>query len=184
MDWQIQREGLAKGDRKAQQMIFRQYGKAMYQLCRRYISPPEDAEEALMNGFMKLYRHNGRGEFADEAAFAGWMRRIMVNECLMMLRSRNSMLRVADAPEVIDGHDYGPENSLSAKELFLLLEQLPVGYRTVFNLYVVEGFTHKEIANCLEISEGSSKSQLSKARKLLAQLWKKENEYYALGKAR
>jgi DNA-directed RNA polymerase specialized sigma24 family protein len=147
MDFSKQLTDLKRQQGKAQQWLFEYYGKTMYALCRRYLSPAEEAEEAMMNGFLKVFIAVKEANFSNEPAFAGWMRKIMV-------------------------------------ELFAMIEDLPTGYRTVFNLYVIEGYTHKEIAGMMQISEGASKSQLSKARIKLAQWWKQKNDYYGLGKAR
>ncbi len=175
---------LKKEHKKAQLDVFAHYGKSMYALCRRYLSPAEEAEEAMMNGFLKVFTHISTASFTTEAAFAGWMRRIMVNECLQQLRKSHSFLMLTDVADENKADDQSPDFTLHAKELFAMIETLPTGYRTVFNLYVLEGYTHNEIADMMQISEGASKSQLSKARQKLAQLWKQKNAYYGLGKAR
>ncbi len=175
---------LRAGRQRAQQKLFESHGRSMYGLCRRYLSPAEEAEEAMMNGFLKVFAHIGRAGFESETAFVAWVRRIMVNECLQQLRKNHSFLTLTDAAEEERGEGNSPEFTIDAKELFAIIETLPVGYRTVFNLYVVEGYTHKEIAEIMQISEGASKSQLSKARLKLAQLWTQKNAYYGLGKAR
>jgi RNA polymerase sigma-70 factor (ECF subfamily) len=175
---------LKQGKERAQQILFEQQGKNMYALCRRYLSPAEEAEEAMMNGFLKVFERIKEGDFFNEAAFNGWMKKIMVNECLQQLRKSHSFLVMTDVGEEDKTDNTNPELTLNAKQLFEMIENLPTGYRTVFNLYVIEGFTHKEIAGMMQISEGASKSQLSKARVKLAQLWTQKNEYYGLGKAR
>lgn len=175
---------LKRKQERAQQLLFKQFGKIMYALCRRYLSPAEEAEEAMMNGFLKVFDKVKDGSFVNEAVFVGWMRRIMVNECLQQLRKTHSFLVMSDSVDEDKTDNASPELILQAKELFAMIESLPTGYRTVFNLYVVEGYSHKEIAELMQISEGASKSQLSKARQKLAQLWKQKNAYYGLGKAR
>jgi RNA polymerase sigma-70 factor (ECF subfamily) len=184
MDFDKQLIELQRERERAQQLFFERYGKTMYALCRRYLSPAEEAEEAMMNGFLKVFKKVKDATFSNELAFAGWMRRIMVNECLQQLRKSHSFLIMADADEVEKADSITQELTLDAKELFTLIDGLPAGYRTVFNLYVIEGYTHKEIAELMQISEGASKSQLSKARAKLAHLWKQKNEFYGLGKAR
>jgi RNA polymerase sigma-70 factor (ECF subfamily) len=169
---------------RAQQLLFEQQGKNMYALCRRYLSPAEEAEEAMMNGFLSIFKAVSGSSFESESAFYGWMRRIMVNECLQLLRKSHSFLVVTDVAEDDKADTINPELTLNAKQLFAMIENLPTGYRTVFNLYVIEGYTHKEIGALMHISEGASKSQLSKARVKLAQLWTQKNEFYGLGKAR
>jgi len=175
---------LKKQQHRAQQLLFEMHGKAMYALCRRYLSPAEEAEEAMMNGFLKIFFAVKDASFDNESAFAGWMRRIMVIECLQQLRKTHSFLVMADSSGEDKADLHSPDMTLGAKELFALIETLPTGYRTVFNLYVIEGYTHKEIAELMQISEGASKSQLSKARVKLAQLWTQKNAFYGLGKAR
>lgn len=184
MDFQKEFAGIQKKKEWAQQVIFNRYGKAFYALCRRYLSPAEDAEEAMMNGFLQIFNKAGEADFENEAAFVGWMRKVMVNACLQTLRKSKSFLVLAESTDQALSDNHEADTPLNAKELFAMLEELPAGYRTVFNLYVVEGYTHKEIAECMQISEGASKSQLSKARAKLAQLWKQKNAYYGLGKAR
>jgi RNA polymerase sigma-70 factor (ECF subfamily) len=184
MDFQKEIIALQKKKEWAQQLLFDRHGKAMYGLCRRYLSPAEEAEEAMMNGFLKIFTSIKDTDFQNEAAFIGWMRRIMVNECLQQLRKAHSFLVLAEGMEGDSTSDTTADMPLNAKELFNIIETLPAGYRTVFNLYVMEGYTHKEIADLMQISEGASKSQLSKARVKLAQIWKQKNEFYGLGKAR
>jgi RNA polymerase sigma-70 factor (ECF subfamily) len=184
MDFQKEIIALEKKQEWAQQLLFNRHGKAMYALCRRYLSPAEEAEEAMMNGFLKIFTRITETSFENEAAFSGWMRRIMVNECLQQLRKAHSFLILTDGAEGDKVDFITADMPLNAKELFQLIETLPTGYRTVFNLYVVEGYTHREIAEMMQISEGASKSQLSKARVKLAHLWKQKNEFYGLGKTR
>jgi RNA polymerase sigma-70 factor (ECF subfamily) len=154
----------------------------MFSVCKRYLRSREDAEEALVSGFYKVYSQID--SYTGAGNFEGWMRRIMVNECLQQLRKSHSFLVMTDLGEDDRADNHTPELTLNAKQLFEMIETLPTGYRTVFNLYVVEGYTHKEIAELMQISEGASKSQLSKARVKLAQLWTQKNEFYGLGKAR
>lgn len=161
------------GNLAAQKFLFDHLADPMMALCCRYVKNRADAEELLLDGFYKFFKHLKDFRYQGEAALYSWIRTIMVRECLMFLRRRHAFsLLSAEAAE-----DIAPENEplagLSAAEIFDLIVQLPVGYRTIFNLYVVEGMEHKEIAKVLAISEGTSKSQLSKAklalRKMLAQ---------------
>ena len=136
-------------------------------VCRRYVKSPEDAEELMLDGFYKFFKKLSSFHYQGEAPLYVWLKKIMINECLMMLRKKNVFTIVIES----DAEDIPLEaealNNLSAKEIFDLIVQLPVGYRTVFNLYVIEGMDHKEIAALMGIAEGTSKSQLSKARSLL-----------------
>lgn len=168
----------------AQKSLYDRFAVAMFILCRRYVKSDEEAEEVMMNGFLKLFQSLKSFTYIGDAATIGWMKKIMVNECLMQLRSNNSFLQLAadDFPETpIDDNVIG---ELSADEIFKLIVQLPVGYRTVFNLYVLENFNHREIAEILGISEGTSKSQLSKARQMLQQMLIKNNSDYAWRKTK
>jgi len=156
-----------QGSASAQKCLFDLLSDRMLLLCRRYLKSPEDAEEALLDGFYKFLKNLPAFHFHSDAALIGWLKKIMINECLMLLRKKNVFTIVTEA----DAEDIQLEeealNNLSAKEIFELVVQLPVGYRTVFNLYVVEGMDHKEIAALMGIAEGTSKSQLSKAKLLL-----------------
>jgi len=174
-----------KGSITAQKYFYDHFAVQMFLYCRRYLKTNEQAEEVLQNGFLKIFTGLIDFTFLNEAATVGWMKKIMLNECLQEIRKRNNVLSIADE---IDENIY-VENEvaiekLSADEIFRLITQIPVGYRTVFNLYVVEGFNHKEIAEMLKISEGTSKSQLSKARNLLQQLIITRNMVYEERNAR
>jgi RNA polymerase sigma-70 factor (ECF subfamily) len=132
-----------------------------------------------MNGFLKFFQTIDRFEYVNDAATFAWLKKLMVNGCLMELRMHSSFLQVAmdELPEVVQ--DEAVLHQLSAAEIFKLITKLPPGYRTVFNLFEVEGYTHKEIAAMLSISEGTSKSQLSKAKQMLQQLLHQQNSFYA-----
>ena len=157
-----------RGDPRAQRHLYNQYAGLMLTVCRRYLKRPEDAEEALLLGFAKVFR--ALPTFRQEGSFEGWVRRIMVNEALGELRRREPLhLSLEDfaQPENLAATPATADAQLQAEELLALLQELPAGYRTVFNLYALEGYSHPEIAELLGITEGTSKSQLSKARALL-----------------
>ncbi len=158
------------GSAAAQKCLFDLMADKMMVVCRRYIKGREDAEEILLDGFYKFFRQLPEFRYQGEAALYGWIKRIMINECLMSLRRRNSFTLLTEAPPEEVGFDEGLLEQLSADEIFALIVQLPIGYRTVFNLFVVEGMDHREIAASLGIAEGTSKSQLSKARALLQKM--------------
>ncbi len=137
----------------------------MYGVCLRYLKNQFDAEEALLNGFMKIYQHIG--QYEAKGSFEGWVRRVMVNEALAFLRKKEPLhLAIDDSHIQVAGVGTADEE-LAEEELVKLLQSLPAGYRAVFNLYAIEGYSHKEIAEMLDITEGTSKSQLSKARAML-----------------
>ena len=157
-----------RGEHRAQRQLYDQLAGLMLTVCRRYLKRREDAEEALLLGFAKMFRALPSYRFAG--SFEGWVRRIMVNEALMQLRQRETMTSSFEdfaQPENLATTPATADTQLQAEDLLALLATLPTGYRTVFNLYALEGYGHQEIAELLGISEGTSKSQLSKARALL-----------------
>ena len=160
-------------DRRAQQRLYDQYTPMMFAVCKRYIPKREDAEDVLVEGFFKVFANIG--QFKGEGSFEGWMRRIVANEALMMLR-KNQILTFPgdDSALARDLPDtFSIEADISAREILELLEKLPPGYRTVFNLYVLEGFKHHEIADMLGVSINTSKSQLILAKEKMRNLLKK-----------
>ncbi|MCC7505363.1 MAG: RNA polymerase sigma factor [Saprospiraceae bacterium] len=158
-------------DRAAQKWLYDRYAPLMFSVCRRYLRSREDAEEALVSGFFKVF--DQIESYSGAGSFEGWIRKIVVNESLMKLRKSNLLLFPGDElmhPDSTDG--FSIEAELSAREILELLDKLPTGYRTVFNLYVIEGFKHHEIADTLGISINTSKSQLILAKEKLRQLLK------------
>ena len=157
--------GCQRADTKAQKLLYERFAPQMYGVCLRYLKTEMDAEEALLNGFMKIYLHIG--SFEAKGSFEGWVRRIMVNEALGFLRKKEPLhLAIEDSHVQVAG-TASADQELAEGELLVLLAALPAGYRAVFNLYAIEGYAHKEIADMLGITEGTSKSQLSKARAML-----------------
>lgn len=156
-------------DRSAQKWLYERYSPLMFSVCRRYLRSREDAEEALVSGFYKVFSQISG--FSGNGSFEGWIRRIMVNECLMILRKNQPLTFPGDEAQIADQTDgFSIEADISAREILDLLDQLPPGYRTVFNLYVLEGFKHIEIAEMLGISINTSKSQLILAKEKLRNL--------------
>ncbi|MFD2244816.1 RNA polymerase sigma factor [Pontibacter ruber] len=157
--------GCQRADSKAQKCLYERYASPMYGVCLRYLKNQMDAEEALLNGFMKIYKNIG--QYEGKGSFEGWVRRVMVNEALGFLRKKEPLhLAIEDSHVQVAGVS-GADHDLAEGELMELLRTLPAGYRAVFNLYAIEGYSHKEIADMLGITEGTSKSQLSKARAML-----------------
>jgi RNA polymerase sigma factor (sigma-70 family) len=158
-------KGCVKGDRKAQYQLYVQYAPKMMAVCRRYTASSEDAEEVLSNAFIKVFQKIAT--FKGEGSFEGWMKRIVVHESLNFIRyQKNFFLQASeDFQEAIPAN--ANEETAIAGQLIELIDALPLGYKTVFNLFAIEGYNHQEIAVMLQISEGTSKSQLSKARSLL-----------------
>lgn len=163
-------ERLVQQDRSAQKQLYERYSPLMFSVCRRYLRSREDAEEALVSGFYKVFSQIE--SYSGMGSFEGWIRRIMVNEALMKLRKSQPLIFPGDSFAPPDNEDsFNIEADISAREIMALLEELPPGYRTIFNLFVLEGFKHHEIAETLNISINTSKSQLilakEKMRKLL-----------------
>lgn len=158
------------GDAQAQNELYERFAARMYRVCYRYVKDELHAEDILVGGFTKVFRHLDGFRYRHEGSLEAWIRRIMVNEALMFLRKHYQFGLVAESQA--DGLEAGSsvEAALSAEEIYALILRLPTGYRTVFNLYVVEGYSHQEIAGQLGISENTSKSQLSKARAALRNL--------------
>lgn len=161
-------EACRRGESKAQQQLYTQFAGMMLGVCIRYVKNQMDAEEVLINGFMKVFQHIGN--FEQKGSFEGWIRRIMVNEALMHLRKKEPMHLAIERDTLDISAPAQADTELQAEELLQMLNELPAGYRAVFNLYAIEGFSHKEIAEMLQISEGTSKSQLSKARAMLQRM--------------
>jgi RNA polymerase sigma factor (sigma-70 family) len=163
-------------DRAAQKWLYERYSPLMFSVCKRYLRSREDAEEALVSGFFKVYSQIE--SYSGIGNFEGWIRRIMVNECLMTLRKVQPLIFPGDEAQIPDQSDgFNIESDISVREILELLDQLPPGYRTVFNLYVLEGFKHIEIADILGISINTSKSQLILAKEKLRNLMKSKGFY-------
>lgn len=173
-----------QGSSAAEKCLFDEFGGKMLALCCRYVKSPEDAEEIMLDGFCKFLKGLHAFQYQSDAALYMWLKKMMVNECLMFLRRKNNfnMVRETDAEEIPLQEE--ALNNLSAAEIFSMIVQLPVGYRTVFNLHIMEGMEHKEIAETLGITEGTSKSQLSRAKSLLQKLLTQKGVSYAKQQSR
>lgn len=157
-----------KQDPKAQKELYELYSARYFGVCKRYFFNIQEAEDALVRGFLKVFQHIEN--YQSAGSFEGWMHRIFVNECLMEIRkNKNIQIALEDAKEVKSLQTLPAEN-LEEEDLMKLLYQLPEGCRLVFNLYVIEGYKHKEIAEMLKISEGTSKSQLNLAKSKLKEM--------------
>ena len=157
----------ASGERSAQQKLFQTFSSKMLSVCRYYITDLQYAEDVMITGFYKVFTH--LDSFRNEGSFEGWIRRIITREAISFLRQNKSMLFV-DKEEFPETADDSVENNLAeydTETLQMLIDDLPDGYKTVFLLYVMEDYSHKEIANMLNISESTSKTQLFKAKKML-----------------
>jgi RNA polymerase sigma factor (sigma-70 family) len=158
--------GCIMGERKMQQLLYQRFAKQMYGVCLRYAKDEHGAEDILQDGFVKVFRYIGN--FRKEGSFEGWVRRIFINTAIEYLRKQVSLYAITnDEGKAIDIEDSNVFDGLEVADLMQMVQSLSPGYRTVFNLYAVEGYSHKEIAEMMQISEGTSKSQLARARQIL-----------------
>jgi RNA polymerase sigma-70 factor (ECF subfamily) len=154
-----------------QEELYRRFSPRMYGVCLRYAGNVEEAEDILQEGFIKIFKK--LGSFRSEGSFEGWVRRIFVNTAIEHFRRKTYQQPITEQHEnTVEGKSLSVLDNLGEKDILKLVQDLSPGYRTVFNLYVVEGYTHKEIGDMLGISEGTSKSQLSRAKVLLQEMVK------------
>ena len=162
--------GCRLGNRKAQELLYKLFAAKMLGVCIRYATDRMEAEDMLQNGFIKVF---GKiRDFKGEGSFEGWVRRIMVHTSIENYRKNYKMLQFVEMDLAEEGQFVNPIASanLEAKDLLAMIQTLTPGYRLVFNLYALEGYSHREIGEMLNISEGASKSQLSRARTILKEM--------------
>ena len=165
-------EGCLKGDRKMQYELYQRFAPKMYGVSLRYAGNAEEAEDILQEGFIKVF--NKMGSYRGDGSFEGWIRRVFVNTAIEHFRKKTHLQPITENEEsTIEGKYLSVLDHMAEKDIIQLVQQLSPGYRTVFNMYVVEGYTHRQIAEILGISEGTSKSQLSRAKLILQDLVKK-----------
>ena len=161
--------GCVRGDRATQRELYNRFAGKMYGVCLRYAANAEEAEDILQEGFIKVFRKIA--SFRSEGSFEGWVRRIFVNTAIEHYRKKTYLQPITESEETTLEAKYPSVlDNLAAKDIIQLVQQLSPGYRTVFNMYVIEGYSHKQIAEELGISEGTSKSQLSRAKQILQDL--------------
>lgn len=162
-------EGCIQGKRNCQKALYEHFASKMLGVCMRYAQDRSEAEDMLQEGFIKVF--NNIAKFKNEGSFEGWIRRIMVFTAINMYRYRvrkfqdQLTMEPVEAPYNDDLIDH-----ISAREIVALIQQIPEGYRMVFNLYAIEGYTHREIGDMLQIAEGTSKSQYARARQYMQQV--------------
>ncbi len=167
-------KGCLRGDQRSQQLLFNRFAGKMLTVCRRYARNEEEAEDMLQDTFIKVFTHLLQYQY--KGSFEGWIRKIAVNTALKYLE-KNKMQWLENYLEKIPDHEIEPSalEKLQEEDLMKLIASLPDGYRAVFNLYIIDGFNHQEIAEALGIQESTSRSQLVKARLYLQH---KIAEYY------
>ena len=165
---------LKNKDRLAQRQVYERFAGRLYAVCKRYLKKDEEAEEALADAFFIIF--TTIDQLQNVEVFEGWAKKIAVNQCLQTLRKKESILVSIDEETFIEKHlaDQHSESSFE-KDILPLLHFLPEGCRTIFNLFAVEGYPHREIAEMLSITEGTSKSQVNFARKKLQELLQTQN---------
>ena len=163
-----------KNNRKAQNVLYELHAPKMLSVCRYYIRDVQFAEEVMLNGFLKVF--SNLKKFKKEGSFEGWIRKIMVRESISFLRQQKNIEFAVELVDVKNDYSISSNTNFEPEEIQQLIDALPEGYRIVFNMSVIEGYKHHEIANILNISEGTSKSQLFKARKMLQQKIKEINK--------
>ena len=166
-------------DPRAQKELFELHSTRMYHVSNRYMSNTSEAEDIVVVSFTKVFKSIKKFNAKGKGSLEAWIRRIVVNECLMLLRSKHNFnLRQSLDEDSVVHLDLQPLAALHANDIRAMIAQLPTGYRAVFNLYEIEGFTHAEIAKQLNIGEGTSRSQLAKAKDQLKRMLNKENNDY------
>lgn len=169
-------------DRHAQEFLFNQFYNSLYLIAMRYLSDHHDAEDVIIQSFTRVFKNLQKFSFGGQGSLGKWVRTILINEAIRSLKKRrliqfNDEIKHLDVPNP----DANGLQQMQASDITRMIEKLPTGYRTVFNLFVVEGYPHREIAEMLGISENTSKTQLNKARKQLMKNIDKESKYGTKG---
>ncbi|GAA4964731.1 RNA polymerase sigma factor [Algibacter aquimarinus] len=168
-----------KNNREAQHVLFELHAPKMLSVCRYYIKDIQHAEDVMLNGFFKVF--SNLNSFKSEGSFEGWIRRIMVRESISFLRQQKKIEFSIEDLVVKDNYENNINTAIEVEEIQQLIDNLPEGYKLVFIMYAIEGYKHHEIADMLNITEGTSKSQLFKARKMLQEQIKKLNKITSYG---
>ncbi|WP_238320906.1 RNA polymerase sigma factor [Neotamlana nanhaiensis] len=168
-----------KNNREAQHVLFEMYAPKMLSVCRYYIKDLQHAESVMLDGFFKVFKN--LSSFKDEGSFEGWMRKIMVRQSISFLRQQKKIEFSVEDMGVHDDYDNNINSNIEVSQIQELIDELPEGYKMVFVMYAIEGYKHHEISELLNISEGTSKSQLFKARKMLQEKIKNINKSSSYG---
>lgn len=168
-------EGCARGDRRFQQALYERFAGGMYAVCCRYCTGQQEAEDVLQEAFIKVFEKVG--DFRKESSLAWWIKRIVVNTALNANRSKLYLYPMVDVQDLNEASAQADGlQAYSHQELLEIIRALPDGCRVIFNLYAIEGYKHHEIADMLQISEGTSKSQYARARALLRERLEQQRE--------
>jgi RNA polymerase sigma-70 factor (ECF subfamily) len=165
-------KGCIDGDRQMQQHLYNRFASKMYGVCLRYAGNVEDANDILQEGFIKVFKNLGK--FRSEGSFEGWVRRIFINSAIEQYRKKVKLYNVSEVYEnTVEDKSLNALDILATKDVMSIVNELSPGYKAVFNLHVVEGYSHNEIAQMLGINEGTSKSQLARAKGVLKKIIEK-----------
>jgi RNA polymerase sigma factor (sigma-70 family) len=158
--------GCLSGDSKMQEELYTRFSAKMYAVCLRYSNNAETAQDLLQDGFIKIFKN--LQNFRGEGSFEGWVRRIFVNTSIEHYRKKSNLFSLNEREDLtLEDNSLNALDKLAEKDIIKLIQELSPGYRTVFNLYAIEGYSHKEIGTMLHINEGTSKSQLARAKGIL-----------------
>jgi RNA polymerase sigma factor (sigma-70 family) len=161
--------GCIQRDRKMQEMLYHRFSPKMYAVCLRYSKNVDDAQDLLQEGFIKVYKNIEK--FRAEGSFEGWVRRIFVNTSIEHFRKVVNNQSLTETQEVtIEDKEWNALDNMAEKDIINMVQELSPGYRQVFNMYVIEGYSHRDIGEILGISEGTSKSQLARAKGILKKM--------------
>lgn len=166
-------KGCRKGDRKAQRALYEKYRSMLFSVCLRYAKGYHEAEDWLQEGLIQIFKD--LYQYKPTGAFGGWLRKVMVNVCLQHIRKKKHLFDIVEVDQVADVFEADDQLFAKYREeaLVNMIQQLPDGYRAVFNLFVMEDFSHKEIAEHLNIKESASRSQLTRAKAMLRRMLEK-----------
>lgn len=157
------------GSRKMQELLYTRFAPKMYAVCLRYSGNSDDAQDLLQEGFIKVFKNLEK--YRGDGSFEGWIRRIFVNTSIEYFRRKVKLTTVSETQEItIEDKEWNALDTMAEKDIIKIVQELSPGYRQVFNMYVIEGYSHKEISEILGISEGTSKSQLARAKVILKKI--------------
>jgi len=162
-------KGCIEGNSRMQRLLYERFSSMMYAVCLRYSENIEDANDVMQEGFIKVYK--SLNKFRSEGSFEGWVRRIFINTSIEHYRKKAKFYNVTEVSEnITEDGELNALDALAVKDLINIINELPPGYKMVFNMHAIEGYSHKEIAGILGITEGTSKSQLARAKGVLKRI--------------